>query len=61
MLLVYVTVVLFFLLFGGLSHVKAGEWSLSGKLQSVLPVTAQKIIGARSEMDLSVILKKGDQ
>ncbi len=44
MLLIYVTVVLFFLLFGGLSHVKAGEWPLPGKLQSVSLVTAQKKI-----------------
>ena len=46
MLLIYVTVVLFFLLFGGLSHVKAEEMVSSRQVQllSVLPVTAQKII-----------------
>ncbi|BCL62854.1 hypothetical protein DGMP_35470 [Desulfomarina profundi] len=46
MLLIYVTVVLFFLLFGGLSHVKAEDMDPSRqvKLLSVLPVTVQKII-----------------
>ncbi|WP_457575183.1 hypothetical protein, partial [Desulfomarina sp.] len=39
MLLIYVTVVLFFLLFGGLSHVEAEERPLSGELQLVSPVT----------------------